>query len=182
MPNSRSVYNFVKLEIGKALRDAGGAPGPGQQPLTLSLPHPVTITSVSAAPNWEAPYLAGRLGAGAVLSRVGGESECGRSPLQQPERATATSTAASERHRAPRGPRPSSLRGPIVLSRSYGGNVRSLPPFSHGAGNLEALISLRCKEFRKMRGEKAKRPPSPESPKQMAISSTVAPSEHDGSP
>lgn len=69
MPNSRSVYNFVKLEIGKALRDAGGAPGLGQQPLTLNLPHPVTVTSDSAAPNWEAPYLAGRLGAGAVLSR-----------------------------------------------------------------------------------------------------------------
>lgn len=69
MPNSRSVYNFVKLEIGKALRDTGGASGPGQQPLTLSLPHPVTLTSDSATPNWGASYLAGRLGAGAVLSR-----------------------------------------------------------------------------------------------------------------
>lgn len=76
---------------------------------------------------------------------------------------------------APRVSRPSPLRSPIVLSSSYGGNVRTLPPSSHGASNLETLSSLWGRESRRMRGGKTKRPPSPESPKQMAISCTLAP-------
>lgn len=68
MPNSRSVYNFVKLEIGKAPRDAGEAPGPRQRSYTPGFPPPIAPTPASAAPIWGAPYLAGRLGAGVVLS------------------------------------------------------------------------------------------------------------------
>lgn len=62
--------------------------------------------------------------------------------MQQPERAAATTAAARERLRAPRGSRPSPLRSPIVFSSSYEGNVRTLPPSSHGASNLETLSSL----------------------------------------
>lgn len=96
--------------------------------------------------------------------------------MQQPERAAAATTAAArERLRAPRGSRPSALRSPIVSSSSCGGDVRTLPPSSHGASNLETLSSLWARESRRMRGRKTKRPPSPESPKQMAISCTLAP-------
>lgn len=182
MPNSRSVHNFVKLELGKALRDTGGAPGPGHQPRTLSLPHPVTPTSEPAAPDWGAPYLAGRLGAGAVLSR--GESECGRVAV-----AAAWTSSGSRRISIREAPGPLVVR---VLPPSQGSNrfteqLRRKPPFptpilTRCRQPEDAVLSPVQGVPRRVSGGETKRPPSPESPKQMAKSSTLAPSEHSAGP
>lgn len=55
MPNSRSASNFVKLEIGKAPRDAGGAPGPRQHPHTLGFPNPSPQSPLLQPQNGEPP-------------------------------------------------------------------------------------------------------------------------------
>ena len=65
MPDRQCVYNSVKLEIGKAPRDAARSSGSRQHLRTPRLTPPVAPSPPSAAPS----YLAGRLGAGEVLSR-----------------------------------------------------------------------------------------------------------------
>lgn len=138
MPNSRSVYNFVKLEIGKAPKDAGGAPGPRQQPtLTAS---PTHRSTPPPTPRFCSRELGSPLPDPLAWCRGGAESAESRSRMRQVAFAVdpgeSRGCCRSSIREAPgqmRRPRSLVLRPfnwMIAFLSNYEGNVHSLSPFS----------------------------------------------------
>lgn len=188
MPDRQCVYNSVKLEIGKAPRDAAGSSGSRQHLRTHQLPSPVSPSPASAAPSWGAP-LPGR-----PTWRRGG-AESAESPsgnaagLLCGTLARAAAAAASEGRRGQRAtlaPGPASFSRPVALLGSYGGNVHSLRPCSPVAGSLETplcLLSLSvCEGSSGGCGSEEQNATLSGALKRMTIRSAFAPSQHRGSP
>ncbi|KAK2101473.1 hypothetical protein P7K49_019139 [Saguinus oedipus] len=166
MPNSRSVYNFVKLEIGKAPRDTGGSSGS-----RAASPHPRPPPPRCPKPRFCGPELGNPLPGQQAWRRGGAASAesprgnaAGRlcSALAgAPAATTASIRDAPGKLAALVRSSDAPLSWTIALRSSNGENVHFLPPFSLVASNLETPSSLQCREFRRMRGGKAKYHPLP---------------------
>ncbi|XP_049549819.1 uncharacterized protein LOC125960372 [Orcinus orca] len=165
MPNSRSVYNFVKLEIGKAPRDAGGAPGPG------SIPAPPAPLTRRPKPHFCSPGPGNPLPGQPTWRRGGAESAespsgnaAGRLCGTRARAAAATASEGRRGHRAALAPRPAFLQ----LATRLTGQRRRKCPFptpilARGRQPGDAALALGCGQFRRLWGGKAKCHPLPSS-------------------
>lgn len=165
MPNSRSVYNFVKLEIGKAPRDAGGAPGPG------SIPAPPAPLTRRPKPHFCNPGPGNPLPGQPAWRRGGAESAespsgnaAGRLCGTRARAAAATASEGRRGQRAALAPRPAFLQ----LATRLTGQRRRKCPFptpilARGRQPGDAALALGCGQFRRLRGGKAKCHPLPSS-------------------
>lgn len=133
MPNSRSVYNFVKLEIGKAPRDAGGSSGS-----QAASPHPRPPPPRRPNPRFCSPELGKPLPGRPAWRRGGAESAesprgnaAGRlcSALAG---AAAAAAAASETRRA-NSPPWSARPTPLSVGQSLyrGATAKMFIPYPH---------------------------------------------------
>ena len=186
MPSSRSVYNFVKLEIGKAPRDAGGAPGPGSSPAP---PAPLTRRP---KPHFCSPGLGNPLPGRPAWRRGGAESAespsgdaAGRLCGTRAPAAAATASEGRRGQRAALAPRPALLQ---LASRLTGQLRRKCPSptpiLARGRQPGDAALSrsLGCGEFRRLRGAEKQNATLSRALKQMTMRSALAPSQHRGSP
>ena len=113
MPDRQCVYNSVKLEIGKRRETLRGAPDPDSISVPPGFPHPSPRAPLLQPRAGEPPYLAGRLGAGEVLSR-----RRARVGMRQVGFAVPWREPRQPQH--PRGARASAPPSPLVLLPSVG--------------------------------------------------------------